>query len=154
MLSDAWFRTGHTHPSGMIELGYLLSPDELRSDAARLDQAILEKSSIQSLAKRHLENKAPHRFLGLFGDSIMKSSRNQISVLPSSTLTSPDDKDYFMGGFTTQHYHNYWNGLDVIQVEIPKHLRWNDKNRQHVIRAISLAIIHMLDHYYIHHSKL
>ncbi|KAK4509933.1 54S ribosomal protein L4 mitochondrial [Mucor velutinosus] len=145
---------GHTHSSGMIELGYLLSPDELRSDKARLDQAILEKSSIQSLAKRHVKTKAPHRLLGLFGDSIMKSSNNQISVLPSSTIPSPHDGDYFMGGFTTQHYHNYWNGLDVVQVEIPKHLRWNKENRQHVIRAISLAIIKMLDQYYLHYSKL
>ncbi|GAN09094.1 N-formylglutamate amidohydrolase [Mucor ambiguus] len=145
---------GHTHSSGMIELGYLLSPGELRSDKIRMDQAILEKSSIQSLAKRQLKNKAPHRFLSLFGDLIMKSSKNQISVLPSSAIPSPHDEDYFMGGFTTQHYHNYWNGLDVIQVEIPKHLRWNETNRQHVIKAISLAIINMLDQYYIHHSKL
>ncbi|KAL9558214.1 hypothetical protein PS6_001383 [Mucor atramentarius] len=136
------------------ELGYLLSSYELRSDKIRLDQAILEKSSIQSLAKRRLRNKAPHRLLRLFGDSIMKSSKNQISVLPSSIIPSPIDADYFMGGFTTQYYHNYWNGLDAIQVEIPKHLRWNEKNREHVIRALSLAIIKMLDDYYINCSKL
>ncbi|CAO3606702.1 unnamed protein product [Mucor fragilis] len=145
---------GHTHSSGRIELGYLLSPDDLRSDRVRLDQAILEKSSIQSLAKRRLKITEPHRFLALFGDSIIESSANQISVLPSSTLPSPPDADYFVGGFTTQHYHNYWNGLDAIQVEIPKHLRWNEKNRQHAIRVISLAIIKMLDQHYIHHSKL
>lgn len=153
-LSDVQFHTGHTHSSGRIKLGYLLSPDDLRSDRVRLDQAILEKSSIQSLAKRRLKITEPHRFLALFGDSIIESSANQISVLPSSTLPSPPDADYFVGGFTTQHYHNYWNGLDAIQVEIPKHLRWNEKNRQHAIRVISLAIIKMLDQHYIHHSKL
>lgn len=138
----------------MIELGYLLSPEELQLHNVELDQVILEKSSIQSLARRYLRNKAPHRLLNLFGDSIMLKSKNHISALPSTRIPNPVDNSYFMGGFTTQYYHNYWDRLDVIQVEIPKHLRLNEKNRSHVIKLISWAIINTLDQYYIEHCKL
>ncbi|KAI8643154.1 hypothetical protein BD408DRAFT_465095 [Parasitella parasitica] len=146
---------GHTHSNGVIELGYLLSRDELQSSSAQLHQAVLEKSSIQPFAKRHCKTTTSQPPLYYFGDSIVaSSSKNRIAASPSSHLPIPLDANYFIGGFTTQRYHNYWNGLDVIQVEIPKHLRLDEKNRRHVIKVLSLSIISMLDQYYVKYRKL
>ncbi|CEP18783.1 hypothetical protein [Parasitella parasitica] len=142
---------GHTHFDGAIELGYLLSLEELQSKSVILDQIILEKSSIRQFAKRHGKT-TPHKLLYYFGDLIAASSENHIAVSPSSHMPIPLDKNYFVGGFTTQYYHNLWNGLDVIQVEIPRHLRLHEKNRRLVIKVVSLAIINMLDRYYIKHG--
>lgn len=150
--------SGHTHSHSKTELGYLLDPTDFKLNAEAMDQIVLEKSSIQSLAKRQAQHTRPHQLLRkVFGDSI--SSAGQITVVPSTVDLEPDNVYYFSGGYTTQKYHSSTNnsnkkGLDVVQVEIPKELRHTEKGRQCIIDAIVNAMIPILDNYYIIKSRL
>jgi hypothetical protein len=142
----------------MIELGYLLETSDLESSVDQLNQAILQSSSIKSLARRSEDHhqqqhkKNPDELLRYFGDSIANESSNQFTVTPSSSYPIPNgDMRYFSGGYTTQHYHN---SLDVIQVELPKDLRLNEKNRNHLIQVLVGAIVIFLDEHYLKKSKL
>jgi hypothetical protein len=151
------FFIGHTHAHGMVELGYLLEPADLKSNPNILDKIILEKSSIQSLAGRHAHHTKPHHLMRkVFGDSI--SGHSNISVVPSSMDPEPDNVSYFSGGYTTQNYHYKADkndkGLDVIQIEIPKEFRHIEESRRYLVKSMVLTVISILDTYYISKSKL
>jgi hypothetical protein len=123
-----------------------------------MDQIVLEKSSIQSLAKRQAHHTRPHQLLRkAFGDSLLANHSN-ITVVPSSMDPEPDTVLYFSGGYTTQKYHysakNNKKGLDVVQIEIPKELRHTEKGRQYVIDAVVYAIITISENYYLKNSRM
>lgn len=146
---------GHTHPEGMVELGYLLEPADLESSFDKLDQAILEKSSIQSLAKRYAKHTRPYQImLESIGDLI--SSGGDVKVVPSSSSPKPTRKDYFRGGYVTETYrqNNSTSGMDVIQIEIPKEFRYTEEGRNRIIKVLVKSIISILDRYYLVKSKL
>lgn len=131
---------GHTHVDNMIELGYLLRPEELELE--EVNDIIREKSSIKSLVKRTFME--PQETIHLLGDLVMANS--QFFVTPSSYIPVSHNPLYFSGGFTTQ---NYNNKVDVIQVEIPKTIRHDVNNRTHFINTFSSALIKLLDEHYL-----
>jgi hypothetical protein len=45
-------------------------------------------------------------------------------------------------------------GLDAIQIELPKHLRFEQKSRDYVIKVLADSLIQILNTYYIPNSKL
>ncbi|KAI8972460.1 hypothetical protein BDB01DRAFT_839313 [Pilobolus umbonatus] len=134
---------GQTHTHEQVELGYLLEHAQLTSD--ELEHTILNASSIQSLAKR---TSHPISLLMSFGDSLLSHS---IPATPSTVYPVPDEIDYFSGGYTTCHYSNQ---LDIIQIEIPKHLRFDDQGQKSIIDAIVYATTKLIDHYYLMKSKI
>lgn len=143
----------------MIELGYLLERPELESTADQLNLMVLQCSSIKSLAKRSVDSqqlkKNPAELLRYFGDLIITESGDQFKVTPSSRYPIPDENTrYFSGGYTTQQYHSRENRFEVIQIELPKDLRLNEKNRAHLIQVLVGAIVNFLDEYYLKKSKL
>jgi N-formylglutamate amidohydrolase len=139
----------------MIELGYLLETSDLESSADQLNQLVLQTSSIQSLARRLVVDHQPDELLKYFGNAIVNQSSGQFAVTPSSSHPVPDGgMKYFSGGYTTQHYHSYKDSLDVIQIELPKELRLDEKNRAHTIQVLIKAIVQFLDEHYLKKSKL
>lgn len=140
---------GHTHPHGMIELGYLLQPDDLNSSPEKLDQALLKLSSIKSLIQREVHRTRPSQILlQTFGDSI--SAHGSVNVVPSSSNPVVVEDFYFKGGYTTKQYSevNGARGLDAIQIEIPKEFRFQKESRQNIINILVQGIIVILDHHY------
>lgn len=131
---------GHTHADNMVELGYLLRPEELQTQSF-----IKERSSIKSLItrSRYLE---PEEALHMLGD-LMSYSTSKLLVTPSSAIPVPQNALYFSGGFTTQNYHD--DNIDTIQVEIPRSLRFDVENRTHFVNTLSLSLIKMLDNHYL-----
>ncbi|CAO3678261.1 unnamed protein product [Rhizopus stolonifer] len=108
----------------MVELGYLLTPDDIKTnDTETLKQYVLQKSSIQSLAHRYPKIE-PRQLLSLLGDKI--SDRHEVPTMPSSEA-EVDDVFYFFGAYTTEtyHFHDEKNnkGLDAVQIEIPQKFR-------------------------------
>jgi hypothetical protein len=139
----------------MVELGYLLEPTDFKSNFKKLDEAILEKSSVQSLAKRQTHFARPHQILlESIGDLI--SDNGNVKVVPSTSNPVPDAKYYFRGGYVTENYHQNsdTNGIDVIQIEIPKELRHNVEGRAQIVKVLVKSIISILDRHYLVKSKL
>jgi hypothetical protein len=130
---------GHTHADNMVELGYLLRPEELH-----VENTIKDKSSIQSLVNRL----GPKEAIQLLGDLMTNSSL--LVVTPSSKTPVPQNTFYFSGGFTTQ---NYKDNIDVIQVEIPKDMRYDQNNRTEFINTLGYSLIKLLDKHYLHQSS-
>lgn len=146
---------GHTHPHGMIELGYLLQSDDLNSSPEKLDEALLKSSSIKSLVQRQAHRTRPSKILlEAVGDSI--SMHGSVNVLPSSLNPEVMEEFYFKGGYTTKRYSevNGAKGMDAIQIEIPKEFRYQQENRQHIINILVQGIIIILDRHYVINSKL
>ncbi|KAG1053963.1 hypothetical protein G6F43_003998 [Rhizopus delemar] len=149
---------GQTHEHGMVELGYLLEPTDIKTKSVEsLDEAVLHKSSIKSLTNRHYNNKEPHQLLKQFGDKIA-AYNHSVSAVPSTEYFEPDDVLYFSGGYTTQRYHFHYEeikkGMDAIQIEIPKKFRHQPEGREQIINAVANATIYLLDNYYIMKPKL
>jgi hypothetical protein len=138
----------------MIELGFLLEANDLKRNSHDLDQLILKKSSIQTLAKR-----LPTRPTELVKKDLSLGAliSKHLSVVPSPEHPEPaDELLYFTGGHITQSYHSndMQIGLDAIQIELPKHLRFEQKSRDYVIKVLADSLIQMLNTYYIPNSKL
>ncbi|CAO3598469.1 unnamed protein product [Absidia cylindrospora] len=149
---------GQAHKEGLVELGYLLSSDSLRSIGTN-DSTLVKQSSIQLLASRLQKSGSTTpaaasllRGNGSFGHAMMINSKGyeaplSIQVVPSPSHPYPkNDTLYFRGGYTTKRYHTT---LDVIQVETPKALRFSKEGRKLLCDNLSNAAIFMLDHYYL-----
>ncbi|CEG74581.1 hypothetical protein RMATCC62417_09766 [Rhizopus microsporus] len=147
---------GHAHPQGMIELGYLIEPSNMRSSSEILNQVVLKQSSIRSLANRHKSIIEPSKLLKQFGDSMVNYNSN-ITAVPSTDNFDPED-EYFRGAYTIQtyHYHNdkARQGLDAIQIEIPQRFRLTPENREQLVHSVANAAIQFLDDYYIIKTRL
>ncbi|ORZ17613.1 hypothetical protein BCR42DRAFT_412115 [Absidia repens] len=155
---------GQAHKEGMVELGYLLSGDALRSVSTN-DSALVKQSSIQLLASRLQKSGSTAtaaasllRGNGSFGHAMMVNSTGNeaslsVQVVPSPSYPYPENGTlYFRGGYTTKRYHTT---LDVIQVESPKSLRFSKEGRKLLCDNLAKAAIFMLDHYYLpNRSKL
>ncbi|KAI9496529.1 hypothetical protein BDB00DRAFT_809207 [Zychaea mexicana] len=147
---------GHSRHD-LVMLGYLLHKNELiqlQDDRNRTDQAVLKKSSIQTLAARISIPEHPSELLrgdGSFGE-LMEYSEETVKAVPSSSHPAPlQDEFYYSGGYTTHAYHkndSNRNGLDVIQIELPRYLRLTPDQRQVAARAITGAVTYWLDQYY------
>ncbi|KAI8333314.1 hypothetical protein BC941DRAFT_434380 [Chlamydoabsidia padenii] len=146
---------GQAHKEGMVELGYLLTSDTLRS-TKKEDSTLIQQSSLQSLAARLDKQHASSllRGNGSFGYAMMMGQHDvddnqqlSIQVVPSPAHTAPTEHSlYFFGGYTTERYHTT---LDVIQVETPKVLRFSKQGRKLLCDRLAQAAIFMLDHYYL-----
>ncbi|KAI8143794.1 hypothetical protein BJV82DRAFT_514032 [Fennellomyces sp. T-0311] len=137
-----------------VMLGYLMEKDELielANDPQGTDQAVLEKSSIQSLAKR--VTLSPHELLrgeGSFGELMSLQSSN-VQTIPSPSHPAPNAEDrFYSGAYITESYHTNATqaGLDAVQIELPQHLRFTESGRQTTAKAVSEAVIYWLDHHY------
>lgn len=109
---------GQSHPEGWIELGYLLSSNELNSTSSLTDP--LKVSSINSLASTSdypFENLIRGR-VSLGG--IMDSKYN-LKVVPSPKYLSPNGGNYYSGGFITREYSLSQKKarINAIQIESP-----------------------------------
>ncbi|KAI9322174.1 hypothetical protein BX666DRAFT_1848575 [Dichotomocladium elegans] len=144
---------GHGADHGKVELGYLLRKDELASmrDPDKMNSAVLTRSSIRHLAHR-TAIPAPHELLrgnGSMGQ-LMEKAHRQIRTMPSPSHLYPEEHErYFRGGYTTQVYAAV-TGLDVIQIELPRHLRFTPQGRHNAATAIAEAATLLMDQHYCH----
>ncbi|RMH60696.1 MAG: T9SS C-terminal target domain-containing protein [Calditrichaeota bacterium] len=131
---------GHGHPKQRLELGYLLSVNDLRNGSLNISN-IISKSSF-----RHLASVVPHAFdtlirgrgsIGSLFDSIGYPS------VPSETTPYPlEDDPYFSGGYST-HRHGSANGgvIDGFQLEAwYQGVRDTEENRRRFADALAEVI--------------
>jgi hypothetical protein len=143
---------GHRHKINRIELGYLLSSEELQLDDSTLDDGSFEEfSSIRNLAGNNIGGLTFAELVrGRFSMGSMLEERGYVCV-PSPGLPAPGpDEAYFSGGYNT-YRHGSSNGgtIDGIQIELDEAVRTDNDSRNKLISDLAEVIIEfMRTHYF------
>jgi len=142
---------GHRHKIERIELGYMLSAEELRLEDELLNSGLLDEyCSIRNLLGT---NKSGLSFTGLIrGESSLGTllyNRGQPCV-PNMQVKSPGiDEAYFSGGYNTNgHGSSKGGAIDGIQIEIDLQTRSDKKRQEKVAEDISFALIKFISLHY------
>lgn len=131
---------GHTHTEELVELGYLVSNQELRKGNYHPD-----KSSIRSLAQ-----KSTFPFEDLIAGPVSLGKFLQDKSI--DTIPSPKfhqlKSNCFTGGYTISHHGSQANGgVDAIQIEIHKKYRNEDQSPK-FISNLAKSIKEFMDIHY------
>jgi N-formylglutamate amidohydrolase len=133
---------GHGRRTGRVELGYVVSPDNLLLPDAALDAdlSIAAASSISALSRRSLQSfsqilRGPESFGSLL------EAEDYLAV-PSASRPHSGNLPYFQGGFIVREHGSATDGeVCAIQIEVPlRNFRDTGENRQKFARALTLAI--------------
>ncbi len=141
---------GHGHDIDRLELGYLLSSDELnRADAALNSLEVVAQTSIRDLGRTSPIPfsqllRGPTSFGGLLQDEGVPS-------VPSPAAPGPGDAPYFRGGYNTREHGSVTDAEVVSGIQIEHHyggIRDTPENRaEYAARAARVIRAFMLEHY-------
>ncbi len=141
---------GHGHPNQRIELGYLLSSEQLRSLSTN---GSLENSltSINSLVNNHPENISLNELI--IGENSLGTllSLAGFPSVPSAQDPAPNLGDpFFSGGSNTKLYGSKTrSGVDAIQLELNRqNLRQESEDRILFSKNFAAIILSYLQHHY------
>lgn len=132
---------GHGHEIQRVELGYLLSGEDLgRTDAAIDAGTLASQSSIRRLAST-----VPGSFSALLrGPESMGGMLSDVGVrsIPSPSDPSPQGAPYFTGGYNTRTHGSTSGGaVDGIQFELHwSGLRESEEGRAQFAQAFAAAV--------------
>ncbi len=141
---------GHGHDIERLELGYLLTSEELnRPDASLNSLAVVAETSIRDLGRTspipfsHLL-RGPTSLGGLFAEE-------EIPSVPSPTAPGPGDAPYFRGGYNTREYGSFYDAEVVSGIQIEHHYRGvrdtPDNRFVYATKAARVIRDFMLEHY-------
>lgn len=141
---------GHGHDIDRLELGYLLSSDELnRSDAALNSLEVVSQTSIRDLGRTSPIPfsqllRGPTSFGGLLQDEGVPS-------VPSPAAPGPGDAPYFRGGYNTREHGSVTDAEVVSGIQLEHHyggIRDTPENRaEYAAKAARVIRAFMLEHY-------
>ena len=141
---------GHSHAVQRLELGYLLTSDELNGADATLDQlAVVARSSLRDLGR---DSPIPFSAL-LRGPTSLGGylAAEGVPVVPSPSDPSPGTDPYWRGGYSTRIHGSVIDGEVVSGVQIEHHwdqLRDTAASREAYARRLAQALGNfMLAHY-------
>lgn len=140
---------GHAHPLARLELGYLLSADELnRNDIFLNSLAVVQQSSIRELGRD-----SPIPFAELlrgptsFGGYLEVEG---VAAVPSPASPGPGSEPYFSGGYNTLRHGSLGDSELVSGIQIEHQfpgLRDTDQNRRDYAARLAVVIREfMLEH--------
>jgi hypothetical protein len=130
---------GHGHDIQRLELGYLLSPNDLALSDAELAQDVhRNSSSIRVLAVDAAD------FLELVRGPTSLGSRFEalgMPAVPSQSQPGPGDDPYFQGGYNTARHGSRDGGLiSGFQIEAHRSVRDNTAGRAALAAAIAQVL--------------
>lgn len=140
---------GHGHPIARVELGYLLTRDDLnRPDASVSSLSYVLRSSIREIGR---DSPLPFaevvRGAASFG-GLMESEG--IPAIPSPSNPMPGDDPYFTGGYSTREHGSLFDTELVSGIQLEHHfpgLRDTDANRRDYADRLARVIRdYMLEH--------
>lgn len=141
---------GHGHTIQRLELGYLLTAEELNGSDESLDQlATVARSSIRDLGR---DSPLPFSAL-LRGPTSLGGLLEgwDIPVVPAPSDPSPGSDPYWRGGYSTRLHGSVEDGEVVSGVQIEHHwddLRDSANNRATYARQLARSVrAFMLEHY-------
>lgn len=143
---------GHGHDIQRIELGYLLSAEELQLSDNELDMDIyVEESSVRALANSNVQNithsdllRGEHSFGSLMDNKGFPS-------VPSSSDSFPlTGEPYFTGGYNTQRHGSRDDNdeIDAIQIEFNQDIRFDSAIRETLIDSLAATSIEYINYHY------
>ncbi len=141
---------GHGHPADRLELGYLLSSDQLnRPDADLNGIPVIRMTSIREMGRV-----TPLPFSSLlrgptsFGGFL---EREGVDAVPSPSVPMPGSAPYFTGGYSTRRHGSLGDTEVVSGLQIEHHypgLRDTDANRRDYAGRLAVVIRdYMLEHF-------
>ena len=142
---------GHGHPNQRIELGYLLTSEQLRDLRQQDAYTLPENTSINSLVENHPEQLSLSDIV--FGDQALGSmlSSRGFPTVPSAQDPAPlATEPFFSGGTNTKLYGSRsLNGVDAIQLELNRQgLRETSADRERFANTFAQILSdYMLYHY-------
>jgi N-formylglutamate amidohydrolase len=142
---------GHRHDIKRIELGYLLSGEELQLEDELLNhETFAGYSSIRNLAKDNLKGLS---FTDLLrGDFSLGSIMEELgySAVPSATTPFPrSNEPFFSGGYNTMVHGSSGGGkVDGIQIELDLELRSDLNKRADLENDLAEALVEFLKIHY------
>ncbi|MEN8122305.1 MAG: hypothetical protein ABFS35_18310 [Bacteroidota bacterium] len=142
---------GHRHKIERIELGYLLSADELRLEEDMLNSDLLnEYCSIRNLLESEKDSLSFTDLIrGEYSLGTILHNRGQACVPNMHTKSPKVDEPYFRGGYnTTRHGSSSVGTIDGIQIEIDLQTRSDKKRQTKVAEDISYALIKFISTHY------
>jgi len=143
---------GHAHTIQRIELGYLLSGDELRLTDEKLNapEMILE-SSIRSLVGDNIQNLLHAQLLrGDDSFGTLMDNRSFPSVPSASDRFPESGEPYFSGGYNTARHGSRDNAgsIDAIQVELNRDIRTDTDRRAMLVDSLTATSNDYIDLHY------
>lgn len=141
---------GHRHKINRVELGYLLTGEELRlPDDFLNDESFYQYSSIRNLINNNKSHSYTEFLRGSESFGTMLANRGY-AVVPSSDIPFPkEDEPIFSGGYNTEKHSSASGGtVDGIQVEIGLELRMDPVGRIAFAKALSEVVLKYLKTYY------
>lgn len=142
---------GHGHPIQRIELGYLLTSDQLREiadNATSIDDAA---TSIRSLLNNHPVGISLNEVIVGENSLGTRLEENGFPTVPSANDPAPNQNDpFFSGGTNTKLYGSKSSvGVDAIQLELNRHgLRSESDDRSRFARVFAETIIEFMEYHY------
>jgi len=140
---------GHGHPAERLELGYLLSTDQLSGSDASLDGLpIVQMSSIREIGR---DSPIPFSQV-LRGPTSLGGflEAEGVPAVPSPMTPSPGSDPYFTGGYNTREHGSLGDGEVVSGIQIEHHfpgLRDTAANRRAYAARLAVAVrLFMLAH--------
>lgn len=138
---------GHSHPAPKVEIGYLLSAEQLGERGPAL-AALAPISGIAALAKT-----TPGTFEALVRGPLslggLLESAGYPSV-PSPTSPDPGEEPYFRGGYNTARYRSGRSddGFFALQIECPRPgVRDTEANRRRFAEVLAAALEQWMGHH-------
>lgn len=138
---------GHSHPAPKVELGYLLSAEQLQETGPPLS-ALAQISSLASIARTSPDSferllRGPRSLGGLLESAGYPS-------VPSPTSLNPVEEPYFRGGYNTARYRS--SGLDdgffALQIECPRPgVRDTPENRLRFAETLAAVLEQWMAHH-------
>tara|TARA_B110000046_G_scaffold63181_2_gene70626 strand:+ start:1325 stop:2497 length:1173 start_codon:yes stop_codon:yes gene_type:complete len=143
---------GHAHAIQRIELGYLLSKNELQLPDTTLNtNTIIEKSSIRRLVGLNIQNFSHSELLrGQYSFGTIIDNKG-FPCVPSSSNPFPQGSEpYFSGGYNTQRHSSRDNNgkIDGIQIEINQSIRFDSIMRKMLIDSLTSGINEYVDYHF------
>ncbi|MEO0556980.1 MAG: hypothetical protein AAF170_02225 [Bacteroidota bacterium] len=138
---------GHAHLIDRLELGMLLSRNELNGTDAHLN-GLAHESSLRALASAA---DLPFSALVRGQTSLGSLLEGQgVRAVPSGADPRPDDDPYFTGGYNTNRHGSRQTGtIDAIQIEHHRPgLRDTQANREAYAERLADALLQFMDAHY------
>ena len=143
---------GHAHTIQRIELGYLLSKNELQLPDTTLNtNTYIEESSIRALIGLNIQNFSHSELLrGQYSFGTIMDHKG-FPCVPSSSDPFPQGSEpYFNGGYNTQRHGSRDNNgeIDGIQIEMNQGIRFDSIIREILIDSLASSINKYIDYHY------
>ena len=138
---------GHRHVIKRIELGYLLSSEELQLDDDLLNSGLFEEySSIRNLIKDNINSLSYSELVrGKYSlGNILENEGYQCVPSPEHPFPKPLEP-YFSGGYNTTRHGSASKGtIDGIQIELDEAIRSDAMRREKFANDLAFALVKYL----------